>query len=106
MPTVVPDSGTEVNSVPGTGTQPRDIVAPVSTRPRITSDYKRLLATMLEEVERSGVNVASDSGMGRTGVWRFKSDREMPSLAAAERIEAKWGLPAPKWLRVFKPLTK
>jgi hypothetical protein len=27
-------------------------------------------------------------------------------MAAAERIEAKWDLPATKWLRVFKPFAK
>jgi spermidine synthase len=27
-------------------------------------------------------------------------------LQAANAIEEKWGLPAPKWLKVFKPLTQ
>jgi len=27
-------------------------------------------------------------------------------LETAEAIEASWGLPAPKWLRVFKPVLK
>ncbi|MEY5029452.1 MAG: hypothetical protein RLZ63_1767, partial [Pseudomonadota bacterium] len=59
---------------------------------------------------------------GEDAVWAFKPTREgntivlaqrTPSrpkreqlMAAAERIEAKWGLPATKWLRVFKPVSK
>ena len=59
---------------------------------------------------------------GEGHVWAFKPTREgntvvlaqrTPSrpkreqlLQAAEHIEAKWGLPATKWLRVFKPMAK
>jgi spermidine synthase len=62
------------------------------------------------------------AAFGEDAVWAFKPTREgntvvlaqrTPSrpkreqlLDAAERIEAKWGLPASKWLRVFKPLTR
>ena len=59
---------------------------------------------------------------GEDAVWAFKPTREgntivlaqrTPSrpkreqlVAAAELIEAQWGLPATKWLRVFKPVAK
>ena len=62
------------------------------------------------------------AAFGEDAVWAFKPTREgntivlaqrTPSrpkreqlLEAAERIEAKWGLPATKWLRVFKPLSR
>jgi spermidine synthase len=62
------------------------------------------------------------AAFGEDAVWAFKPTREgntivlaqrTPSrpkreqlMAAAERIEAKWGLPATKWLRVFKPISK
>ncbi len=62
------------------------------------------------------------TAFGEDAVWAFKPTREgntvvlaqrTPTrlkreqlLEAAERIEAKWGLPATKWLRVFKPLIK
>ena len=46
-------------------------------------------------------------------VWQVAVDEDQRGLgvgkrlmAAAERIEAKWGLTATKWLRVFKPFTK
>jgi len=62
------------------------------------------------------------AAFGDDAVWAFKPTREGNTIvlaqrtpvrpkreqlmAAAERIEAKWGLPATKWLRVFKPITK
>ena len=62
------------------------------------------------------------AAFGEEAVWAFKPTREgntivlaqrTPSrpkreqlLETAEAIEAKWGLPAPKWLRVFKPIVK
>ena len=62
------------------------------------------------------------AAFGEDAVWAFKPTREgntivlaqrTPSrpkreqlLEAAERIEAKYGLPATKWLRVFKPVRK
>jgi hypothetical protein len=60
------------------------------------------------------------SGLWREALWAFKPTREgntvvlaqrTPSRpkravlqARAEAIEARWGLPATKWLRVFKPV--
>ena len=62
------------------------------------------------------------AAFGEDAVWAFKPTREgntvvlaqhtpsRPSreqlVAAAERIEARWGLPASKWLRVFRPLSR
>jgi spermidine synthase len=62
------------------------------------------------------------AAFGEDAVWAFKPTREGNAivlaqrtssrpkreelLAAADRIQDKWGLPAPKWLRVFKPLSK
>ena len=62
------------------------------------------------------------AAFGEDAVWAFKPTREGNTIvlaqrtlsrpkreqlvAAAERIEAKWGLPATKWLRVFKPVSK
>ncbi len=62
------------------------------------------------------------AAFGEDAVWAFKPTREgntvvlaqrTPSrpkreqlLQAAEHIEAQWGLPATKWLKVFKPLAK
>ncbi len=62
------------------------------------------------------------AAFGEDAVWAFKPTREgntivlaqrTPSrpkreqlMEAAERIEAKYGLPATKWLRVFKPVRK
>ena len=58
------------------------------------------------------------SAFGAEGVWAFKPTREGNTIvlalrepvtptraqltARAEEIEARWGLPAKKWLRVFK----
>ena len=62
------------------------------------------------------------AAFGEDAVWAFKPTREGNTvvlaqrtplrlkreelLVAAERIEAQWGLPATKWLRVFKPIQK
>jgi len=60
------------------------------------------------------------SAFGEKAVWAFRPTREgntvvlalrepshpkRPALAErAQTIQTRWGLPAPKWLRVFKPL--
>ena len=62
------------------------------------------------------------AAFGEEAVWAFKPTREGNTivlaqrtpmrlkreqlLEAAEQIKAKWGLPATKWLRVFKPIVK
>ena len=60
------------------------------------------------------------AAFGEDAVWAFKPTREgntvvlaqrtadrptrMQLLARAETIQARWGLPAVKWLRIFKPV--
>jgi len=62
------------------------------------------------------------AAFGEQAVWAFKPTREGNTVVLAQRtpsrpgrgqlqlvaeaIEARWGLPASKWLRVFKPLVK
>ncbi len=62
------------------------------------------------------------AAFGEVAVWAFKPTREGNAIMLAQRtasrpsrdalleaanvMEAKWGLPAPKWLKVFKPLAK
>ncbi|CAN7268245.1 spermidine synthase [Variovorax sp. LjRoot290] len=69
--------------------------------------------------ERSLEKIAT--AFGEDALWAFKPTREgntvvlaqrtpsqpkRPALAdRAQSIQTRWGLPAPKWLRVFKPLT-
>ena len=59
------------------------------------------------------------AAFGEDAVWAFKPTREgntivlaqrtadrptrMQLLARAEEIQSRWGLPAVKWLRIFKP---
>ena len=70
--------------------------------------------------ERSLARIAE--AFGERAVWAFKPTREgnavvlaqrtptRPKRAAlqaqAEAVQARWGLPASKWLRVFKPIEK
>lgn len=60
------------------------------------------------------------AAFGKEAVWAFKPTREGNTVVLAQRaparprrellmqradlIQARWGLPAPKWVRVFKPL--
>ncbi len=62
------------------------------------------------------------AAFGEDAVWAFKPTREGNAIVLAQRtasrpsrealmsaalgIEAQWGLPATKWLKVFKPLAK
>lgn len=62
------------------------------------------------------------AAFGEPAVWSFKPTREGNTVVLAQRtptrpgrsalvaqadaIQAQWGLPAPKWLRVFKPEVK
>jgi hypothetical protein len=61
------------------------------------------------------------AAFGKAAIWAFKPTREgntvvlaqhTPSrpkrdvlMARADRIELEWGLPASKWVRVFKPVS-
>ena len=67
--------------------------------------------------ERSLAKIAA--AFGEAAVWTFKPTREGNTVVLAQRsplrptrdalaeraqsIQTRWGLPAPKWLRVFKP---
>lgn len=69
--------------------------------------------------ERSLEKIAAAFGVD--AVWAFKPTREGNTVVLAQRtpsrpkrevlaeraqtIQTRWGLPAPKWLRVFKPMT-
>ena len=62
------------------------------------------------------------AAFGEDAVWAFKPTREGNAIVLAQRtasrpshealslaaqgVEAQWGLPAPKWLKLFKPLVK
>ena len=62
------------------------------------------------------------AAFGEEAVWAFKPTREGNAIVLAQRtasrpsrealidaaahLEEKWGLPASKWLKVFKPLSK
>jgi spermidine synthase len=61
------------------------------------------------------------AAFGDDAVWAFKPTREGNTVVLAQRtplapkrpwlvqqaesIQTRWGLPAPKWLRVFKPIS-
>ena len=67
--------------------------------------------------EKSLEKISAAFGVG--AVWAFKPTREGNTVVLAQRtaiepkrgaladraqtIQTRWGLPAPKWLRVFKP---
>ena len=60
------------------------------------------------------------AAFGRQAIWTFKATREGNTVVLAQRtmtrpkrsllaeraeaIKAQWGLPADKWVRVFKPV--
>ena len=55
--------------------------------------------------------LAEAAGMSAAGIADLEQERREPAwrtvLALAERaetIQTRWGLPAAKWLRVFKPV--
>ena len=70
--------------------------------------------------ERSLASIAQ--AFGEDAVWAFKPTREgntivlaqrtpqhptrMALLGRAEEIQSRWGLPAVKWMRLFKPIAK
>ncbi|MFD0668928.1 spermidine synthase [Ramlibacter sp. MAHUQ-53] len=70
--------------------------------------------------ERSLARICA--AFGEEAVWAFKPTREGNTVVLAQRtparptraqiveradaIQSRWGLPAPKWLRVFKPLVR
>ena len=107
-----------------------EAAAPVLDSPDFYADCRHLLTEegcmtvnlfgRSASFDRSLESIASAFGV--RAVWRFKPTREgntvvlaqrTPSRpkramlqAQAESIEARWGLPARKWLRVFKPCAR
>ena len=107
-----------------------DAAAPVLDSPDFYADCRHLLTEdgsmtvnlfgRSASFERSLESIAA--AFGERAVWQFKPTREgnavvlaqrtpsRPKRAAlqaqAEAIETRWGLPARKWLKVFKPCSK
>ncbi|MBB6562770.1 spermidine synthase [Acidovorax soli] len=105
-----------------------DAAAPVLDSPDFYADCRALLSEdgsmtvnlfgRSSSYEKSLQSMAS--AFGEDALWAFKPTREgntvvlaqrTPTrpkraelLARAEAIQARWELPAPKWLRVFKPV--
>jgi spermidine synthase len=104
--------------------------APVLDAPEFYADCKQLLTDegvmtvnlfgRTENFERSLAHIST--AFGTQAVWQFKPTREGNTVvlaqrtpqrparsvlqARAEAIATRWSLPAPKWLRVFKPVEK
>ena len=107
-----------------------DAAAPVLDSAAFYADCRRTLSSegvmtvnlfgRTENFERSLAHICT--AFGARAVWQFKPTREGNTVvlaqrtpqrpargvlqARAEAIAARWGLPAPKWLRVFKPVEK
>jgi spermidine synthase len=105
-----------------------EAAAPVLDSAEFYADCRRLLTEegcmtvnlfgRSSSFDRSVEKIAA--AFGRDAIWAFKATREgntvvlaqripsrpkRPELAArAEIIQTQWGLPAPKWLRGFKPI--
>ncbi|MCZ8252223.1 MAG: spermidine synthase [Hylemonella sp.] len=106
----------------------REAAAPVLDSPDFYADCRRLLTddgcmTVNLFGRSSSFTKSVDkiaAAFGREAIWAFKATREgntvvlaqrtaqRPARAAlaerAEIIQTRWGLPAPKWLRGFKPI--
>ena len=107
-----------------------DAAAPVVGDAAFYADCRRVLTDdgvmtvnlfgRTENFERSLAHICAV--FGAQAVWQFKPTREENTVLLAQRtpqrpardvlqaraevIEARWGLPASKWLRVFKPVEK
>jgi spermidine synthase len=106
----------------------REAAAPVLDSPEFYADCHRLLTDegcmtvnlfgRSSSFTRSVDRIAA--AFGREAVWAFKATREGNTVVLAQRtpsrparavlaeraeiIQTRWGLPAPKWLRGFKPV--
>lgn len=106
----------------------REAAAPVLDSPEFYADCRRLLTDegcvtvnlfgRSSSFTRSVEKIAE--AFGREAVWAFKATREGNTVVLAQRtpsrpartvlaeraeiIQTRWGLPAPKWLRGFKPV--
>jgi spermidine synthase len=105
-----------------------EAAAPVLDSPDFYADCRQLLTDdgcitvnlfgRSSSYERSLGHIVAAFGEG--AVWAFKPTREGNTVVLAQRtpqrptraqlvaraddIQSRWGLPAPKWLRVFKPV--
>jgi len=106
----------------------QEAAAPVLDSQAFYADCRRLLTEdgcmtvnlfgRSASFDRSVARIAA--AFGRQALWTFRPTREGNTivlaqrtpqhppraelLARAEDIRSRWGLPAPKWLRVFKPV--
>lgn len=106
----------------------RDAAAPVLDSPEFYADCRRLLTDegcmtvnlfgRSSSFDRSVDRIAA--AFGREAIWAFKATHEGNTVVLAQRtvqrpartvlaeraeiIQTRWGLPAPKWLRGFKPI--
>ena len=106
-----------------------EAAAPVLDSADFYADCRRLLTEdgcmtvnlfgRASSYERSLAKIVA--AFGDAAVWAFKPTREGNTVVLAQReasrpkrsvlvdcaqtIQTRWGLPAPKWLRVFKPVT-
>lgn len=107
----------------------QEAAAPVLDSAAFYADCRRLLSERgCMTVNLFGRNSSFDATLakisaafGAEAVWAFKSTREGNTVVLAQRtpwrpergqlaeraqtIQTLWALPAPKWLRVFKPVT-
>ena len=105
-----------------------DAAAPVLDSAEFYADCRRLLTEegcmtvnlfgRSSSFDRSVEKIAA--AFGRDAIWAFKATREGNTVVLAQRtpsrpkraelaaraeiIQTQWGLPAPKWLRGFKPI--
>jgi len=105
-----------------------EAAAPVLDSPGFYTDCRKLLTEdgcitvnlfgRSSSYERSLGHITA--AFGEDAVWAFKPTREGNTIVLAQRtpqrptrvqlvaraddIQSRWGLPAPKWLRVFKPV--
>ena len=102
----------------GCAAQVREQAAYVKSRPRLEGGPKSVLVIGAS----TGYGLASRiaAAFGMDAVWAFKATREGNTVVLAQRtpsrpkrdplsaraqiIRSQWGLPADKWVRVFKPL--
>lgn len=106
----------------------REAAAPVLDSPEFYADCRRLLTEegcMTVNLFGRSSSFAKSvdkiaAAFGREAVWAFKATREGNTVVLAQRtaqrparavlaeraeiIQTRWGLPAPKWLRGFKPI--
>jgi spermidine synthase len=71
------------------------------------ASYERSLASLCEAFGPAAVWAFRPTREGNTVVLALRTPQQptrMALLARAEAVQARWGLPATKWLRVFKPV--